>query len=298
MRTFREAAAKYLAEKEKRSLQEDVRTLRLMNEYIGDTPLNHITMDTLRPYIAERREKGLKSRTINKGLQVVRHILNIAHTEWFEEGKPWMTYQVKIRLLPQHDQRQKYPLTFDEQRRLFNHLPDHLRQMSLFMVNTGTRDSEVCNLQWSMEIPIEPLNNSVFLIPSQLVKNGYDRVIVLNSVAKQVIDGQRGKHPSHVFSFRGKPLNRMNNTGWKVARAEAGLRVRVHDLKHTYGTRLRSAGVDEETRKELLGHRSGRSITTHYCDANIKNLIEASERATNPAHESTLLTVLIRRSTR
>ncbi|WP_217884469.1 tyrosine-type recombinase/integrase [Thioflexithrix psekupsensis] len=206
--------------------------------------------------------------------------------------------EVKIRLLPQHDQRQKYPLTFDEQRRLFNHLPDHLRQMSLFMVNTGTRDSEVCNLQWSMEIPIEPLNNSVFLIPSQLVKNGYDRVIVLNSVAKQVIDEQRGKHPSHVFSFRGKPLNRMNNTGWKVARAAAGLKVRVHDLKHTYGTRLRSAGVDEETRKELLGHRSGRSITTHYCDANIKNLIEASERATNPAHESTLLTILIRKSTR
>ncbi len=37
--------------------------------------------------------------------------------------------------------------------------------------------------------------------------------------------------------------------------------VRVHDLKHTFGRRLRAAGVSFEDRQDLLGHRAGR-ITT------------------------------------
>ena len=39
--------------------------------------------------------------------------------------------------------------------------------------------------------------------------------------------------------------------------------VRVHDLKHTFGRRLRAAGVSYKDRQDLLGHRSGR-LTTHH----------------------------------
>jgi len=52
--------------------------------------------------------------------------------------------------------------------------------------------------------------------------------------------------------------------------------VRVHDLKHTFGRRLRAAGVSFEDRRDLLGHRSGR-ITTHYSAAELGRLIEAAE---------------------
>jgi len=39
-------------------------------------------------------------------------------------------------------------------------------------------------------------------------------------------------------------FSRMFNSAWKRARAEAGLeQVRVHDLKHTCGHRLRAVGV-------------------------------------------------------
>lgn len=38
--------------------------------------------------------------------------------------------------------------------------------------------------------------------------------------------------------------------------------IRVHDLKHTYGHRLRAAGVGFEDRKLLLGHESDH-VTTH-----------------------------------
>ena len=53
-------------------------------------------------------------------------------------------------------------------------------------------------------------------------------------------------------------------------------RVRVDDLKHTYGRRLRSAGVSLETRKLLLAHKNG-DITTHYSAAEIGELIAATK---------------------
>jgi hypothetical protein len=54
-------------------------------------------------------------------------------------------------------------------------------------------------------------------------------------------------------------------------------KMRVHDLKHTFGPRPRAAGVSFEDRQDLLGHKSGR-ITTHYSAAELSNLISASEK--------------------
>jgi integrase len=52
--------------------------------------------------------------------------------------------------------------------------------------------------------------------------------------------------------------------------------VRVHDLRHTFGHRLRAAGVSFEDRQDLLGHTSER-MTTHYSAPDISRLIEAAE---------------------
>ena len=53
--------------------------------------------------------------------------------------------------------------------------------------------------------------------------------------------------------------------------------LRVHDLKHTFGRRLRAAGVPLETRKVLLGHRNG-DITSHYSAPELEELLEAANR--------------------
>ncbi|MDZ4200949.1 MAG: tyrosine-type recombinase/integrase [Gallionella sp.] len=93
---------------------------------------------------------------------------------------------------------------------------------------------------------------------------------------RQVIEAQRDKHPVYVFTYRGKPIETMNNSGWQHARQRVNLQhVRVHDLKHTFGRRLRAAGVSLENRQDLLGHRTGK-ITTHYSAAELENLIEAA----------------------
>jgi integrase len=123
-------------------------------------------------------------------------------------------------------------------------------------------------------VAVSELGISVFVIPGSRVKNGEDRVVVLNHTAGAVVDNRRGKHERYVFAYGGKPVSNMLNSAWKRARARAGLeQVRVHDLKHTYGRRLRASGVSFEDRQDLLGHRSGK-ITTDYSASDLSRLLE------------------------
>ncbi|WP_412755550.1 tyrosine-type recombinase/integrase [Legionella longbeachae] len=294
-RTFKEAATKFLMENQhKRSISDDAGRLREVVKYIGDLPIEAIHIGSLQSFIEGRRKDEVSTRTINHGLMIVRRILNLAASEWMDEfGLTWLNSAPKIKLLPEPDLRKPYPLSWDEQHKLFQQLPEHLKNMALFAVNTGCRDREICELRWDWEIQIPELPHIiVFIVPGELVKNGEERLIVCNETVREVIEGERGKHPTHVFSFKGRPLSRMLSTGWRQAREKAKLpEVRVHDLKHTFGRRLRAAGVSFEDRQDLLGHRSGR-ITTHYSSAELQSLYQAANKVCENRKSGVILTLL------
>jgi integrase len=245
--------------------------------FIGSLPLQRIHRGTLDPWIDYKRKEGRTPGTINHGLKVVRRILNLAKGDWMDEyGLTWLDRAPKINLLPDTRKRQPYPLNWDEQQQLFSALPPHLAEMALFAVNTGCRDAEICRLRWDWEVKVPQLETFVFIVPGSFVKNGDDRLIVLNDVARSVVDSRRGRHRTRVFTYKGKPVLRMLNSSWCRVRKVVGLpQVRVHDLKHTFGRRLRAAGVSFEDRQDLLGHRSGR-MTTHYSAAELTKLIDAA----------------------
>ena len=142
---FEEAVTRYLDEKKhKASIESDKRELTNLCAYFQDKPLESIHMGTLKAFIEQRKRDGVKNRTINKALQAVRHLLNLATGEWLnEDGVPWLAHAPKIRLLKEDDKRPPYPLSWDERERLFAELPVHLQQMALFKVNTGCREQEV-----------------------------------------------------------------------------------------------------------------------------------------------------------
>jgi integrase len=278
--------------------------LKGLDPFIGDLPLRQVHMGSLQSFIAKRRGDGVKSSTINGALAITRHILKLAGEEWMDDqGITWLERVPKIKLLPVRDARTAYPLSREEQAMFFPELPDHLAKMALFKVNTGCREEEVCGLKWGYEVKVPELDTSVFIIPGDKVKNAQDRLVVLNRVARSVIEAQRGVHPEYVFVYapKAKPgrkaeparrLERMNGTAWRNARERAAdrwekekgeaapmgfRRVRVHDLKHSFGRRLRASGVSFEDRQDLLGHKNG-GITTHYSRVELASLIEAAER--------------------
>jgi len=304
-RTFGQACVHYLSLDEikaKRSVDTDAYHIALLEPYLGDLELSAIHDDA--PKLKEFKKHRLATvtkagrkvspTTVKRSLEVLRRILRLASMKWRNEDEtPWLATAPPLLDMPKNPHARKpYPLAWDEQRLLFSWCPKHLAEMALFQVNTGTRESEVCNLMWSWEQEIPELSTSVFIVPAGMVKNEEDRLIVLNYTARAVIKARRGQHPTHVFAYQGEPVSRMNNTAWQRARREAAevyeeelkrpcpplfARVRDHDLKHTFGRRLRSAGVSNETRKVLLGHKNG-DITTHYSVPEIAELLAAVQK--------------------
>lgn len=191
------------------------------------------------------------------------------------------------------DEAVPYPLSRQEQAQFLLKMPAYLARMSLFAVNTGLREQGVCWLRWDWEAHIPKLGTSVFIVPGRPVvyddgkwpgeKNKEDQLVVLNSLARSVIDQCRGNGSPYVFDYKGARLHRMYNRAWKKAWREAGLPTDPkycrgpHNLKHTFGRRLRAADVRLETRKVLLHHTTG-DITIHYSPADIRELIAAVER--------------------
>jgi integrase len=280
-RTFQEAAIKFLEDhQEQKLIERYVYAFDRVMPHIGHLRLDRIHNDTLSGYRRARRADGVSAGTINKELSCVRRILNLAARVWrHANGMSWLDAPPLIEM-ERGAIRKPYPLNWEEQDRLFRELPPHLQRIALYKVSTGCRKQEVIQLRWNWEVQVPELNTSVFILPVSdefQTKNGQERVVVLNSIARRIVDEQRGKHPEFVFTFRGNPTKSIHNWGWKLARKRAGLpMVRVHDLRHTFGHRLRAAGVSFEDRQDLLGHKSDR-MTTHYSAPDLARLIEAAE---------------------
>jgi len=281
---FEPIAAKYLQEnEEKLSIQTEATMLESIMPFIGHLNLEQIHDDTLQPFIKARKDQGRKNKTVNASLGVVRHILNLCARKWRDDqGRTLLETAPLISMLLLDDARKPRPISWAEQRKLLPLLSPHLQRMALFDLNTGVRDDVVCNLRWEWEVFLKELGCSVFIVPPRYVKGrkGW-RPLVCNRVAQSIIEEQRGKHPEFVFIYqRGKikaphSVETMNNNGWQRARKAVGLQdVRVHDLRHTVGMRLREAGVREETISDILWHSRG-SMTAHYSVAQVRELLDA-----------------------
>ena len=282
---FREAAVRFILEKEKQGLSKSSMyayeyNLSQLDRYIGGLSLNQIHSGTpqLREFIKDLQENGLKARTINYAIASINGVLSSCAREWrHDDGTPWLQTAPLIKQLKQTDQRPPYPISWEEQRRLLmemNKTCPHLANMILFKVNTGTREQEVCNLKWEWMKVIDGIR--IFVVPSEIVKNRKDRIVVLNDIALSVVESQRGKSPEYVFTYEGHKLRNINTSAFVKAKTRANVPCRVHDMKHTYGARLEFKGVPYDIRQQLLGHKM-QHITSHYAPAQIKSLWEGSQ---------------------
>ena len=297
---FNTVAAKHLNESTKVSIKEDARYIEQLAPYIGVLPMNqiyrgygeHNKPTPLEQFILDRAKDKVTARTINYALTVLNIIGNKAVKRWRGTGgKPFIPFWAGVHLVDKEEakalglkaKRVVGPISWEEQTILFNELPDLNRDMCLFNANTGCRTQEVCQLQWQWLVQ---RNDGIwfFELPSDLVKNRVGRVVVLNDIAKSVIQKRHGEHPKYVFVYKNHPVTSMGGTAFQKARKRAASKlasirsVGVHSLKHTYGARLRVAGVPEEDRNFLTGHKGKMSMTTYYSAPELKKMLEYSNR--------------------
>lgn len=297
---FADCAARYLTESQhKRTAELLAYHITILLPFIGTMEISHVHDATLDEFKDARRLDGVSPTTINRTLEVVRTILNRAARAWRDEaGQPWLLTAPPLITMEQENRRAPHPLSWEEQDTLMPLLPLHLQNMILFAINSGLRDENICGLRWSWETPIPEAGRSVFIIPSGDYKTAINHVVILNDDAWHIIEQQRAKinkedgSAEYVFTYSGHRVDTMNNNGWQNARAKAGLQdVRIHDLRHTYASRLRLAGVPQEDRNALMGHQSA-SIPEHYASADIGRLIELSNKVLDRQGTRTLLRVV------
>lgn len=277
--TFNQAAARYITEKSHlKSIGREINSLKLVMPYIGDLQVRKIHSGTMDKFVADRKASGMKANTINYDLGTVKRVLKLCAELWRDEnGLSWLDTSPML-LKVQGEARKPRPISWAEQTILLNSgMPRYLAEMCEFVLNTGLRDQEACSLKWSDECKITGSDATVFIIQESRSKNGRERIVPLNKTARAIIESRRGNGSEYVFDFKQHRIHRMGGRSWRNALARSGLvGIRVHDLRHTFGKRLRAAGVDYQNLQDLLGHYNG-NITTHYCAAEIFKLIECVE---------------------
>jgi hypothetical protein len=123
-RTFREAAIRYLEENAELACIDEVAWhLKLLDPYIGKLSLPEVHDATLAPFVRKRTET-VSATTVRRSLEVVRRILNLAARKWREDdGTPWLCTAPPLLSMPNGPVRKPYPLSWEEQTRLFARLP-------------------------------------------------------------------------------------------------------------------------------------------------------------------------------
>jgi len=116
------------------------------------------------------------------------------------------------------------------------------------------RRGEILGLGWQ---DVDP-KNGVAVIPAEKAKGKRNRFIPLNNVALAVLDELPASLDRTALVFRnsaGGEWDRLRKH-WEYAAFAAGLEdFRLHDLRHTYASRLVMVGIDLAVLRELLRHR-------------------------------------------
>ena len=100
-------------------------------------------------------------------------------------------------------------------------LPEHLADMAAFSLATGLRAANVTGLQWSQ---VDLARRLAWMHPDQ-AKARRAIPVPLNAEAVVIVSKQIGKHLTHVFSFRGKPIIQVSTKAWYAALERAGSRI-------------------------------------------------------------------------
>ncbi len=247
-RSWREAVVRWLEEtSEKATHKNDKAKLIWLHPFLGDRNLGEINLDVI-DQIRSARLKDVSKATTNRYLALVRAILRRARDEW-----EWIDKVPKVRLFKETSSRER-SLTPEQAKLLLRELPEHQREMVLFSLATGLRQSNVVKLEWG-QVNLELHHAWVLGWQS---KNRHPITVPLNDVAMGVLQRQIGKHPQRVFTNRGKPIAWANTKKWRATLKRLGIEdFRWHDLRHTWATWQRQAGTPTHELQKLGGWRSG-----------------------------------------
>jgi integrase len=140
----------------------------------------------------------------------------------------------------------------EEIRRLVENCNPALKSAVILAVNTGMRHGEIFNLKWH---DIDFKRDVICLLET---KSGQKREVPMNELVKNELIKVR-KHPKSPYVFchhDGQKVKDVRKSFWTALKKSGIKDFRFHDLRHTAASQLVMAGVDLNTVREILGHKT------------------------------------------
>lgn len=266
--SWKEAVIRWLKEtSDKATHGEDKSKLTWMDEFLGELMLDEIDLDAIN-IIRFAKLKEASKATTNRYLALIRSILIRSRDEW-----RWIDRAPKIRLYKEANDRER-SLTVEQAKLLLSELPEHQYEIVLFALVTGLRQSNVLKLEWAQV----NLKLKHAWVKGNESKNRKPISIPLNDIAIAVLQRQVGKHRTRVFTYEGEPFESANTRAWRLALKRAGIEnFRWHDLRHTWATWLRQAGIPTHELQRLGGWKTA-AMVERYAHVAPENLANAASR--------------------
>lgn len=230
--------------------------LSIIEENTGNPLLGEIDRATATKYAQMRLDAGVSSRTVNRDIAVLRHLLEWARKNDLIDNNPLSEWERLVEK-PYEGRRP----TEDVIDAVFDKLEPTAKPLFEFIRYTGCRRGEALSLQW----PQVDLRNRVVVF--HRTKSGKPRSVPLTAEAVRAIHAlPRTSKTQYVF-YQAESMTRWSEAKgpWNRAREAAKHEwLRIHDLRHAYAIKLVEAGVPMEVVSEMLGHHSISFTQQHY----------------------------------
>jgi integrase len=194
----------------------------------------------------------VQNSTVNRNVSVLRRVLYWALDEQLIDHNPL----TRIKMLKER-KRHRRVLSVEEEYQLLRAAPSHLRFVIALALDTGMRRGELLGqLREHLD-----RHRQLTEVTTSKTEGGVGREIPWTRRLRLILKSASGD--GHLITFRGQPIKTIK-TSWRSAVKAAGIRyLRLHDLRHTFNTRLMEAGVSQDVRKALMGHKD-RDINATY----------------------------------
>lgn len=146
-----------------------------------------------------------------------------------------------------------------------------------FLLNTGLRSGELCNLTWS-DVNLE--TGLIKIQPKEgWTPKSYSRDFFLNQACLDSLGALEG---SEGYIFKDETGHQLASDNIRRALIKTAIAAgiegltRVHDLRHTFNSLMQMNGVDAPTMSRILGHKdlATTMIYTHQTQEHLKRSIE------------------------
>lgn len=242
------------AEQHKRSIGRDKQLYARIKPEFGHLPMKKITrLQVQQQFQRKLSAEKLSPASVNQHLQLMRRFMNLA-VEW-----EFLERNVLARIKMLHvDNRREIFLSDEQVADLVETLKTDDNRLVcmiiLFLLSTGARLREGLCVQWEHI----DFNTAMWKIPASNSKSKRVKHLPLGPSAIWALKAVHRRDDSpYVFAspVTGKPFTGISRTWYKLRR-NAGLpaNIRIHDLRHTFASRLVNAGESIYVVKEMLGH--------------------------------------------